>query len=173
MTPGAAWPSTCSPAPQIVAQWSPRLVGTLVRLAVHRVVEADRRVVDGRAVTEIMKAVLPPGLSVTHRLMLTQRGVARLLVWGEHFDPRPGWTPLEGEQLACGASVDLLWTRAGRVRADSLTMGPLSRADRSRARRAADVCAAAFGAEFVGVRLISLAPVAPARELITAENFMP
>ena len=52
-------------------------------------------------------------------------------------------------------------------------MGPLSRADRNRARCAADVCAAAFGAAFVGVRLISLAPVAPAQELIAAERGEP
>lgn len=170
MTLSGGWPSTCSPAPQIVAHWSPRLVGTLLRLAVHRVVEADRRIVDGRAATQIMKSVLPPGLSVAHRLMLTQRGVARLLVWGERFDPRPGWTPLDAERLPDNATVDLLWMRSGRVRADLLMTGPLARAHRGRAGSAAEVCTVAFGAAFAGVRLISLAPVAPVWELITAEQ---
>lgn len=170
MTPGAGWPSTCSPTPTLVAQWSPRLVGTLVRLAVRRVVETDRLIVDGRAATEIMKTVLPPGLSITHRLMLTQRGVARLLVWGERFDPRPAWTPLDVGKPAGEVAVALLWTRAGRVRADELTIGPLSQAGRRQAQRTAAACAATFGPAFGGVRLISLAPVAPAWELIGADE---
>lgn len=169
MTAGAGWPSTCSPAPAIVAQWSPRLVGTLVRLALGRVIATDRRIVDGRVATEMMKTVLPPGLSVTHRLMLTQRGVVRLVIWGERFDPRPGWTPLQGV-LVEDVTAELLWSRGEQVRADALANGPLSRTDRARAQRTAEVCAAAFGDAFAGVRLISLAPAAPTWELICGEK---
>jgi len=167
---GAGWASMRSPAPDIVAEWSPRLLGTLVHLAVRRVVESDRRIVDADSATAAMRAVLPPGLAVTHRLMLMQRGRMRLLVWGERFDPRPDWAFVGAELVVDDVAIDLLWSRDGYVRADELKSGPLSTSNRRQAHNIADVCADAFGAASTGVRLISLAPSAARAELFVRSD---
>jgi len=172
MTPAADWVSTRSPAPQLVARWSPRLVDTLVLLAITGVVEADRPVADRRAASAEIRAILPDGLSTTHRLMILQRAAGRLHVWGERFDPRPGWTPVGADLAAEVLTAAVLWTRMGRVRADLLESGPLSRGSRRRARRVAETCAAQFGGAFAGVRLISLAPAAPGWEDIQASELL-
>jgi hypothetical protein len=158
MTRGADWASTRSPAPQLVEQWSPRLVDTLVRVAIGRMLWSGLTVPDRTAASDAIRAVVPAGLSTTHRLMLVQRGAGRVLVWGERFDPRPAWTLVDVDVAVDGIVADLLWTRAGRIRVDQLETGPLSRASRRHARRVAAACSVQFDGACDGVRLISLAP---------------
>jgi len=168
MTSQPGWASTRSPAPALVAVWSPRLASTLVHQALRLIVEADRHACTATAAAEAMEAVMPGGLATTHRLMLSQRGIARLLIWSRRFDPRPNWTLRATDLQATSAAVDLLWTRAGEIRADHIISGPLGTASRREARRVADVHAAAFGAAFTGVRLISLTPAPPKQEIVPA-----
>lgn len=153
------WPSTNSPAPRAVAEWSPALIGTLTQAAVQHCMLHPISALRNRHLQLHAEAVLPAGLAPVHRLMVTQRVGQGLAVWLDGYDPRPDWRPL-GIQAAAGKlRIDLLWINAsGNVRADHLKSGALNARARAEAARIHDAGHATFGAAWRGVRLISLQP---------------
>jgi hypothetical protein len=153
------WPSTNSPAPRAVAEWSPALIGVLVRAAVQHCVLEPITALSNQHLQLHAEAVLPPGLATIHRLMVTQRVGQGLAVWLDAYDPRPDWRPLGIEAAAGKLRIDLLWINAsGNIRADHLRSGALNARARAEAARIHDAGHATFGPAWRGVRLISLQP---------------
>jgi hypothetical protein len=153
----SAWSSRHSPAPRIVPEWGPTLIGTLLHRAVQWVVldarQASVAVLGRRAAAH----VLPARLAVIHRLMVEQRVAQGTTVWLEEFDPRPDWRPLAVEINVGEVRIDLLWIAPdGRIRADELKSGGITARDRRQASAIDAAGVAAFGSAWAGVRLIGL-----------------
>lgn len=143
----------------LVDEWGPRLIGTLLHLAIQWLVVASPT--DGTEAVRRRAAaqVLPEGLAVIHRLMVDQRVAQGVDVWLAEFDPRPTWQPLAVEVNVGDVRIDLLWIAAGgRIRADELKSGGIAGRDRRQATAIDAAGAMAFGSAWAGVRLIGLSP---------------
>ena len=156
----SAWSSRHSPAPQIVPEWGPTLIGTLLHRAIQWVVldarQASVAVLGRRAAAH----VLPARLAVIHRLMVEQRVAQGTTVWLEEFDPRPDWRPLAVELNVGDVRIDLLWIASdGRIRADELKSGGITARDRRQASAIDAAGVVAFGSAWAGVRLIGLSAI--------------
>ena len=155
----AGWASTSSPAPQLVAHWSPRLIGALTQAAVQHCMLHPISALHNQHLQRHAAAVVPAGLATMHRLMIIQRVGQALAAWLDTYDPRPDWRPLGIEAAAGTLRIDLLWINArGKIRADHLKISALNARGRAEAARIHDAGQTTFGAAWRGVRLISLQP---------------
>ena len=153
------WPSTNSPAPRAVTDWSLELIGVLIHAAVQNCVLDPIDALGNRQLQHHADAVVPSGLAPMHRLMVIQRVGQALAVWLEIYDPRPDWRPLGIRAAAGTVRIELLWiSGSGAIRADHVKCTALNARSRIEAARIDGAGLTVFGSAWRGVRLISLQP---------------